>query len=32
VEFIHPVSKQLIQITAPVPPDDKLWLTMEKLV
>lgn len=31
VEFIHPVSKQLIQITAPVPTDDKLWLAMEKL-
>lgn len=30
VEFIHPVSKQLIQITAPVPEDDKLWLAMEK--
>ena len=25
VEFVHPVSKQLIQITAPCPPDDKLW-------
>ncbi|MDD3491139.1 MAG: RNA pseudouridine synthase [Paludibacter sp.] len=25
VEFVHPVSKQLIQITAPCPDDDKLW-------
>ncbi|NDV47527.1 RNA pseudouridine synthase [Paludibacter sp. 221] len=25
VEFTHPVSKQLIQITAPVPEDEKLW-------
>lgn len=25
VEFVHPVSKQLIQITAPCPADDKLW-------
>ena len=32
VEFIHPVSKELIQITAPVPVDDKLWLAMERLV
>ena len=32
VEFIHPVSKQLIQITAPVPEDDKLWLAFEKVV
>ena len=31
VEFIHPVSKLLIQITAPVPQDDKLWLAMEKM-
>ena len=30
VEFIHPVSKELIRITAPVPQDDKLWETMEK--
>ena len=32
VEFIHPVSKVLIQITAPVPEEDKLWLAMEKLI
>lgn len=32
VEFIHPVSKELIQITAPVPEDDKLWGAMEKMV
>ncbi|MDD3320315.1 MAG: RNA pseudouridine synthase [Paludibacter sp.] len=32
VEFVHPVSQKLIQITAPVPQDDKLWLTFEKMV
>ena len=32
IEFIHPVSKQLIQITAPVPEDDKLWQTMEQIL
>lgn len=32
IEFIHPVSKQLIQITAPVPGDDKLWQTMEQIL
>jgi 23S rRNA pseudouridine1911/1915/1917 synthase len=32
VEFIHPVSKQLIQITAPVPNDDKLWKVIEEIV
>lgn len=32
VEFIHPVSKQHISLTAPVPTDDKLWQTMEKLL
>lgn len=32
VEFIHPVSKELIKITAPVPEDDKLWGVMEKMV
>lgn len=31
VEFIHPVSKELIKLIAPVPVDDKLWLAMEKL-
>jgi len=31
VEFIHPVSKLKISLTAPVPNDDKLWDTMEKL-
>jgi len=31
VEFIHPVSKLKISLTAPVPNDDKLWETMEKL-
>ncbi len=29
VSFIHPVSKQQIDITAPVPADDKLWQTFE---
>ena len=28
IEFIHPVSKMPIEITAPVP-EDKLWLTLE---
>lgn len=32
VEFIHPVSKELIKITAPVPEDEKLWEVMEKMV
>ena len=32
VEFIHPVSKLPISLTAPVPTDDKLWNTMEKLL
>jgi len=31
IEFVHPVSKELIQLTAPVPEDDKLWKTMEKI-
>jgi 23S rRNA pseudouridine1911/1915/1917 synthase len=31
VEFIHPVSKELIKLIAPVPEDDKLWLAMEVL-
>ncbi len=30
LSFIHPVSKQLIELTAPVP-DDNLWKAMEKL-
>jgi 23S rRNA pseudouridine1911/1915/1917 synthase len=30
VEFIHPVSKELIKITAPVPENDKLWKVFEK--
>lgn len=32
VEFTHPVSKELIRITAPVPEDDKLWRVMESLI
>jgi len=31
VEFIHPVFKEKIYLTAPVPTDDKLWKTMENL-
>ena len=30
IEFIHPVSKEIISITAPVPAEDKLWLAFEK--
>ena len=30
VSFIHPVSKQMIDVTAPVP-EDRLWQAMEKL-
>ncbi|MDR0680830.1 MAG: RNA pseudouridine synthase [Dysgonamonadaceae bacterium] len=29
VEFIHPVSKEKIEITAPVPKDDNLWHLLE---
>ena len=29
IEFVHPVSKQLITITAPLP-DDRLWQSFEK--
>lgn len=28
IEFIHPVSKKLVSITAPVPEDDVLWKAM----
>ncbi|WP_029904443.1 RluA family pseudouridine synthase [Prevotella sp. 10(H)] len=31
ISFVHPVSKELIQVTAPVP-DDNLWQTLEKTV
>lgn len=31
IEFIHPVSKKLISLTAPVPKGDVLWSAMEKL-
>lgn len=31
VEFIHPVSKELIKITAPVPKEDKIWEVFENL-
>ena len=29
VEFMHPVSKEIIKIIAPIPEDDKLWKTLE---
>ncbi len=32
IEFIHPVSKKQINLTAPVPTDDKLWVAMERLL
>ncbi|MDD2286170.1 MAG: RNA pseudouridine synthase [Paludibacter sp.] len=32
VEFIHPVSKELIRITAPVPDDEKLWKVMTQSI
>ena len=31
VEFVHPVSKELISVTAPVP-DDNLWRAFERMV
>ena len=31
VEFSHPVSKQLIRITAPTPKEDKLWQVIENM-
>ncbi len=31
VEFTHPVSKEQISITAPVPDDDTLWKAMEAM-
>jgi 23S rRNA pseudouridine1911/1915/1917 synthase len=31
VNFTHPVSKQIIDITAPVPNDDSLWKAMQQL-
>ncbi len=31
IEFIHPVSKQPISLTAPVAANDPLWTAMEKL-
>ena len=30
IEFIHPVSKELISIVAPTPSDEKLWEVFEK--
>lgn len=29
VEFIHPVTKELVSVTAPVPQDDNLWTYFE---
>jgi 23S rRNA pseudouridine1911/1915/1917 synthase len=29
IEFIHPVSKEKITVTAPVPKDDVLWQSFE---
>lgn len=31
LEFIHPVSQELIKINAPTPENDKLWEVVEKL-
>lgn len=31
IDFIHPVSKEHIQVTAPVPQHDKLWKDIETL-
>ncbi len=32
IKFIHPVSKQLVDITAPLPATDNLWKEFEKLI
>ena len=32
VAFIHPVSRELMRIEAPVPQEDKLWKAMEKFI
>ena len=32
IDFIHPVSKEHIHLTAPVPEDDKLWQTFQRTV
>lgn len=31
IEFVHPVSKEVVSVTAPVP-DDRLWKTFEQAV
>lgn len=31
IEFVHPVSKEVVSVTAPVP-DDRLWKTFEEAV
>ncbi|MCX6307868.1 MAG: RNA pseudouridine synthase, partial [Bacteroidia bacterium] len=31
IEFIHPVSKTLIELTAPLPTHDPVWQYFEKL-
>ncbi|MDE6528674.1 MAG: RNA pseudouridine synthase, partial [Muribaculaceae bacterium] len=30
IEFVHPVSKELISLNAPVPPADNLWHALEE--
>ena len=30
IEFVHPVSQKPIDVTAPVPEGDKLWLALEQ--
>lgn len=32
VSFIHPVSKEIIEITAPIPQEDNLWRSFEEMV
>lgn len=32
IQFIHPVSKEKVNITAPLPANDKLWKEFEKLI
>ncbi len=32
VSFIHPVSKEKIEITAPIPQEDNLWRSFEEMV
>lgn len=32
IEFIHPVKKEKISVTAPIPHDDNLWQHFEKIL